>query len=86
VLEGNNYPRNLIHNIINKRSKNTPRKEETKPVGTLLLPYIVRLTSVKKSVKSIKINIRTEFSAKNTLKSMLVKLKPKSERQKKSDL
>jgi predicted GIY-YIG superfamily endonuclease len=39
---------------------------------------------VKKSVdREKKVNIRTVFSAKNTLKSMLVKLKPKSERPKK---
>jgi hypothetical protein len=56
--------------------------EETKPVGTLVLPYIARLSD-KISKIARKVNIRTVFSAKNTLKSMVVKLKPKSERPKK---
>jgi uncharacterized FlaG/YvyC family protein len=46
------------------------------------LHYIASL-SEKISKIAKKVNIRTVFTAKNTLKSMLVNLKPKSERPRK---
>jgi uncharacterized protein (UPF0335 family) len=44
VLEGNKYSRKLIDNIINIRSKDAPKTEESKPVGTLVLSYIASLS------------------------------------------
>jgi uncharacterized protein (UPF0335 family) len=49
VLEGNKYPRKLIDNIINIRSKDKPVKEEIKPVVTLF--YLTLQVLVKKSLK-----------------------------------
>jgi hypothetical protein len=67
-----------MENIENKRKNKKDEGEKIKPDGTLIIPYIARLGE-KISRIAKKINIRTVFTSKSTLRNKLVHFKPKSD-------
>jgi hypothetical protein len=67
-----------VENIENKRRNKRDGEEKTKPDGKLVIPYIAR-HGEKISRIAMKVNIRTVFTSKSTLRNKLVHFKPKSD-------
>jgi hypothetical protein len=62
----------------NERRNKRDEEEKTKPDGTLVIPFIARLGE-KISRIAKKVNIRTVFTSKSTLRNKLVHFNPKSD-------
>jgi hypothetical protein len=83
ILLENKYPLKLIQSIKKARdSKKDIKREEKKPQATIKLPYIPSLSEKIKRIGS-KHNIRMVSSSQDTLRSHLVKFKPKAKVMKK---
>jgi len=78
-LEANQYPTTVINQARRKsKNKGLNRKEdETKSVGTVVIPYVHGLSEQIRKVNS-KFNVRTAFKSGNTLRSHLTKVKPRN--------
>jgi hypothetical protein len=72
-LGQNKYHQQLINNIKSKGTRNKDKvREGTKPIGTLVFPYVPRL-SEKISKIAKKLNARTVSSSKDTIRARLVR-------------
>lgn len=81
-LVKNNYPKQLINNVKRKRERKEKKEDGVKKTKEKLkhkitLPYIPRLGEKIKRI-GLKFGISTIFKSSNTIKSKLVKFKPKN--------
>jgi hypothetical protein len=78
TLVRNKYLERIVENIENTRRNKRYREEKTKPDGILVIPSIARLGEIISRIAK-KVNIRTKFTSKSTLRNKLVHFKPKSD-------
>lgn len=79
IMKKNEYPTELVRNIKNKRQQGKHKENKEKPVATMVLPYIPRLSEkIQRIAKQA--NVRAVFSSRDTIRSRLVKFKPKQEK------
>jgi hypothetical protein len=77
ILVNNKYPARVIRRIRSSREGiKKKKKEDKKPDATIVLPYVPRLSEKIRRIAGRK-NIRTVFTSRDTIKSRLVRFKPK---------
>jgi hypothetical protein len=77
ILASNKYPIRLVRQVKNMREKSGRKVDNTiKPEATVSLPYVPRLSEKIKKIAS-GLNIRAVFTSRNTIRSNLVRFKPR---------
>jgi hypothetical protein len=78
-LQLSGYPQGFINSVVRSMGSNRQKKEE-KPLGSVYIPYVKGVSDKFKRIGN-QYNIRTVFKTKHTLRSSLVRTRPKRDPQ-----
>jgi hypothetical protein len=79
-LQLNGFPPKLINTVINNTGGNNQLRNEVKPIGSVVIPYVKGISDKFKWIGN-RYNIRTIFKTKHTLRNTLMRTRPMSDPQ-----
>jgi hypothetical protein len=71
-LQLNGFPPKLINTIINNTGGNNRLRNEVKPIGSVVIPYVKGISDKFKRIEN-RYNIRTIFKTRHTLRNTLMR-------------
>jgi hypothetical protein len=78
-LQLNGYPQGFINSVLKSKGSSRQKKED-KPLGSVCIPHVKGVSEKFKRIAN-QYNIRTVFKTKHTLRSSLVRTRPKRDSQ-----